>query len=153
MDHLPKVNDPHESIDIPYLGGKKYDGLDFGGYPERENWQITLLVTGNLQRRTVVEAAQFLQTWLYFGMLHEALKLAEDNRIDLKDFIRIDDKSLQKFITTRQLPELLQNWHQRVKQIQDVSAYYERFRACMNHSCGVWRDLMESSAMRRHYNC
>src|SRR5436190_19748733 len=29
--------------------------------------------------------------------------------------------------------------------MQDVSAYYERFRASMSLSCGVWRNLMESS--------
>src|SRR5436190_12720401 len=121
MDHLPKVKDRHEPIDIPYLGGEKYDGLDFGRYPGRQNWQISLLIDGDLQGRTALEAAQFLQTWLYFGMLHEALHLTEDDVIDLKDFIRIDDKSRQKFITTHQLPEHLLNWQQQVKQMQDVS--------------------------------
>ena len=146
MDHLPQVNDPYAPLDIPYLGGRQYDCLNFSGYPTRQKWQINRLVNGDLQGRTDTEAAQFLQTWLYFGMLHEALQLDEDDRIDLNGFVRTDAKSQKKFITTHQLPELLHKWRLRVKERQDVKAYYERFRDCMNISCNMWRDLMEASA-------
>jgi hypothetical protein len=146
VDHLPNVKDPYEPIDIPYLGGEEYDGRDFDGYPARQNRQINLLVEGDLQGQTAVEAGQFLQTWLYFGMLDGALRLAEDDCIELKDFIRIDTKTQQRFITTHQLPELLRSLYKRVKQTHDVSAYYERFRGCMNLLYEVWRDLMKSSS-------
>ncbi|KAK4951156.1 hypothetical protein LTR66_013862 [Elasticomyces elasticus] len=135
MDHLPTVVNSYDPIAIPYLGGNEYNGLDFGGYPERQNWQISALLDGDLQGRTHVEAAQYLQTWLYFGMLHEALRLFEDNHIQLSIFIRIDDQSHQKFITMHQLPRLLQTWHQRVKQMQNVKIYYERLRNCIKIAC------------------
>ncbi|KAK4951667.1 hypothetical protein LTR66_013831 [Elasticomyces elasticus] len=64
MDHLPTVVNSYDPIAIPYLGGNEYDGLDFGGYPERQNWQISALLGGDLQGRTRVEAARYLQTWL-----------------------------------------------------------------------------------------
>src|SRR5215471_17037450 len=117
MDHLPPVEDPYKPIRVPYLGGKEYDGLDFGRYPLRQNLQVDLLVSGNLQGHTAIEASQFLQTWLYFGMLHEALRLVEFDRVNLNGFIGSDEKSQIRFITTHQLPELLRNWHQRVKQM------------------------------------
>lgn len=155
MDHLPTVSTPYQPVSIPYLGGDEYDGLDFAGYPTRQHWQIEYLLQGdvhkgNLQRddlqpRTLVEAAQFLQTWLYFGMLHEALILLGDDRPHLRDFVRVGDDSQQEYITTWLLPELLRNLQQQIKQRQDVTEYYERFRSCMNISCGVWRDLMETS--------
>ncbi|KAK5011676.1 hypothetical protein LTR28_009141 [Elasticomyces elasticus] len=148
MDHLPAVVNPHDPITIPYLGGNEYDGLDFGGYPKRQNWQINALLDGDLQGRTHVKAAQFLQTWLYFGMLHVALRLSEDDQIHLGIFIRIDGRSRQKFITTHQLPHLLQTWHQRVKQMKNVEIYYKRFHECMEIVCGVWRDLMKTSSDR-----
>ena len=145
MDHLPEVVDPFEPIYIPYLGGELYDGLDFAGYPARQNWQIDLLVGEDRQGRTSLEAAQFLQTWLYFGMLYEALRINEDDCMDLETFVRIDSDSHYKFITTRRLPELMRNWHRRIKNIHDYREYYNRFRDCMRLGCGVWRDLMEKS--------
>ena len=145
MDHLPSVVSPFDPILIPYLDGEEYDGLDFSGYPSRQSWQVNLLAKGFPQGRTALEGAQFLQAWLYFGMLHEALRLVEDDRIPLQAFIRFDEGLQRKYITTSQLLELLRNWHHRVKQMPDSSAYYERFRACMQRSCEVWRDLMESS--------
>lgn len=145
MDHLPAVADPHEPIYVPYLGGLEYDGLEFCGYPTRQAWEVSRLLEGDLQGRTATEAAQFLQTWLYFGMLHESLSLDIDDRFQLGDFVRFDEERQEKLISTRPLPELMKSWRQRVKQMNDTKAYYQLFRKAMDMSCSVWRDLMVAS--------
>jgi len=78
-------------------------------------------------------------------MLHESLSLVEDDRFQLGNFVRVDEKMQNKFISTHSLPQLMEAWHQRVKQMDDTKAYYQRFRKAMDVSCGVWRDLMMAS--------
>lgn len=145
MDHLPVVTNPYEPIDILYLGGKEYDGHSFVEYPERQCWHVNNLLQGDLQGRTTIEAAQFFQTWLYFGMLHEALSSNEGERVQLADFVRIDERSKQNFITTKRLPQLMESWQHRIKDMADAKTYYDRFRNSMRVACGAWRDLMEAS--------
>jgi hypothetical protein len=148
MDHLPSLLDPYEPIVIPYLGRKEYDGFKFAGFPTRQGWDIDLLSAGDLQGRTIVEAAQFLQTWLYFGMLYETLKVREDDHdppLLIDDFLRVDEKSKKVIITTAVLPTRLESLFSELKQLPDTKEYYQRFRSCMDLACGVWRDIMHSS--------
>jgi len=73
--------------------------------------------------------------------------LLDDDRPRLRDFLRVGNDSQEEYITTWLLPELLRNLQQQVKQRQDVTRYYQRFRSCINITYGgVWRDLMETSA-------
>jgi hypothetical protein len=156
MDHLPRVSNPHEPIDIPYLGGPLYDGRDFEAYPASQQWDIERLQDGDLQGRSSAEAAQFLQSWLYFGMLYEAFRLVESDHVNLTEFLRTDELSQKKYIwcvTTARLPGLFRTWHQRVMQVPNITEsherdrfhYYTRFRNCMELACDVWRHLMKQS--------
>jgi hypothetical protein len=148
MDHLPSVPEPYQPIEVPYLGGKKYDGLGFSGYPARQRWQVDVLLEGDLQGRTPTEAAQFLQTWLYFGMVREALAFNESDQISGDDFIRVNDSG-QGIISTRKLPELLTALVGKArvsKWRNEHTAYFERFRKCMALSCAVWRTLVKEDS-------
>lgn len=164
MEHLPPVANPYEPIQIPYLGGPEYDGLDFAGYPTRQNWDTDRLLVGDIQGRTAIEASQFLQTWLYFGMLHEAIRIEESDMADLSVFIRLDSETQRAFITTSSLNEIMSTWLQRLQAYPDAPdegqrknsvlsktkhapAYYQRFRATMQSACGVWRLLMQPPSL------
>lgn len=144
MDHLPSVLEPYQSIEIPYLGGKRYDGLDFLGYPARQHWQVDALLGGDLQGRTATEAAQFLQTWLYFGMIREALTFNECDSIPWDDFVRVN-QSGQSIISTKRLPDLLTALIAKLRAAKlqgEHVAYFKRFRNCMELSCRVWKTLV-----------
>jgi hypothetical protein len=160
MEHLPSLEQPYEPIQIPYLGGPIFDGGDFAGYPARQNWNTQLLLQGQLQGRTASEASQFLQTWLYFGMLNEALKLEESDIVDLSGFTRTDSVTGEQLITTAPLNVLMSEWYQRIQAYPDVPdppnskksilsktklapIYYQRFRTNMKAACGIWRDLLQ----------
>lgn len=149
MEHLPSVSLPFEPILIPYLGGPLYDGLPYPDYPKRCGWDISSLLNGDLQGRTRDEASQFLQTWLYFGMLYEAFRLYSDH-LDQNDFIRVDTVPGMKYVTTAHLPKYFNVWLQRINQVQkedqfgERADYYARFRSCITIACRVWHDLMKN---------
>jgi hypothetical protein len=147
MDHLPSVLEPYQPIEVPYLGGKRYDGLDFLSYPTRQHWQVDALIKGDLQGRTPIEAAQFLQTWLYFGMIREALTFNEGDQILWDDFVRVN-KSGQNIISTSRLPDLLTALIAKLKAAKlqgGHRAYFERFRNCMERSCIVWKTFIQDT--------
>ena len=148
MDHLTSVSEPYQPIEVPYLGGKRYYGLDFLGYPARQHWQVDALIREDLQGRTPTEAAQFLQTWLYFGIICEALTSNEGDQIPWDDFDSVN-QSNQSIISTRGLPGLLTALIAKARAAKlrkEHAAYFERFRNCMELSCSVWKILMQEDA-------
>lgn len=148
MDHIYGILDPYEPIVIPYLGGQEYDGFEFARFPTRQGWDVDLLTAGDLQGRTIVEAAQFLQAWLYFGMLYETLKVCEDDHdppLLIDDFLRVDEVSQQVIVTTAVLPKHLESLFSELKQLLDTKKYYKRFRSCMALARGVYSNLLDSS--------
>ena len=104
MDHLPPLSNPHNVVEVPYLGGE-YDGQEFEAFPARQHWDLERLKRGDYQGRSIAAVARFLQTWLYFGMLQTVL----DIDIPTPDFVRVGDDG-GRFITTRLLRTYLQNW-------------------------------------------
>ena len=76
MNHLPDIrNSSCPLLEVPCIA-TPYDGLSFAEYPLREGWDKALFVRSDFTNngsRTVEEAAAFLQTWLYFGTIHEVL--------------------------------------------------------------------------------
>jgi hypothetical protein len=140
MDHLHEAPDPYERIVIPYLGGKVGDVFEFARFPTEQGWDVDLLTAGDLQGHTIVEATQFLQTQLYFGMLYETSKVREDEHdsvVLIDDFFRVDGKSNMVILTTVLLPKHLENVILKVKRLPDTTKYYKRFRSCMDLACGV----------------
>ncbi len=58
---------------IPYVCSKAWDRLPFLEYMERENWnEAQLIGMDDSHQRNEAEILDFLQTWLFFGLLSEA---------------------------------------------------------------------------------
>jgi hypothetical protein len=111
MEHLPPVADPYCPIFAPYVGHCDYDGLGFAGYPSRMRCDVDRLLKGDFQRSSPANVAGFLQTWLYFGLMHEVLNV----EIRTANFIRIDGSG-EKWLTTEKLPGYLQVFRQQIEQ-------------------------------------
>lgn len=74
MDHIEQVQDPTDGpLQIPCLSPQPYDQLDYMSYPERAGWDKSRLWRGDFSQHPPRETAAFLQNWLYFGVLWEAL--------------------------------------------------------------------------------
>lgn len=97
MDHLPTPPKPaHASLRIPYLHGPVYDNLGFADYPERMGWDGSKLCyrgPRSLTGRPRSEEEAFLQSWLYFGVLLDALKVC-GVPVHVADFLCDGDGSL-----------------------------------------------------------
>jgi hypothetical protein len=113
MEHLPPAVDPYSPVLVPYIGESEYDNLDFAGYPRRSKIDIDLLLVGDFQGFSSRRLAAFLQTWLFFGLMHEILSMD----IQTKEFIRTN-KSGQIWITTEKLPGYLQAFRRQVLEIK-----------------------------------
>ncbi len=143
MDHFPPVSNPHNPVEIPYLGGE-YDGDDFKSYPAQQHWHLANLQAGELQGRTPAEAGSFLQAWLYFGLLQEVLGI----KIVTTAFVRVD-ASRKSFITTRKLQAYLHTWKSHIDQERKSASddvlkkRNQRAVACLNHAYNVWFNFDE----------
>ncbi|KAF4632702.1 hypothetical protein G7Y89_g5424 [Cudoniella acicularis] len=148
MEHLPPVSDPYEPILIPYIGDCEYDGLDFAGYPSRRGWDIDRLLIGDFQETPTANAAAFLQTWLFFGLMHEIFAV----KIRSADFIRIG-VSGKKWITTKKLPDYLQAFRRQIEHDKEVpnsakitQSRNDKIYECFNLSCAVWQSFEKLEA-------
>ena len=141
MDHFPPVSNPYNTVQIPYLGGE-YDGEGFAGYPARQRWDLGKLQAGDLQGRTMAEAGAFLQTWLYFGMMHGVLGV----HMRTTDFVRVGDFK-KRFVTTHRLRRYLQAWKSQVDQERTTGTddvlvnRNKRAVACLTDAYNFWFTL------------
>src|SRR5271156_4282087 len=110
MEHLPPVASPHQPILVPYIGDCEYDGLDFAGYPSRKGYDVDRLLKSDFQGSSPRSVAAFLQTWLFFGLMHEILNV----EIRTADFVRIDGSG-ERWLTTKKLPGYLQIFRQKIE--------------------------------------
>jgi hypothetical protein len=104
MEHLPPVSKPFEPILVPYVGDREYDGLDFAAYPARRGFDLNRLLEGDFDCHSSDEIASFLQTWLFFGLIHAVLGVT----VNSSDFVRTDAHGM-RWMTTEKLPEVLHN--------------------------------------------
>src|SRR5438046_415828 len=79
MDHLPLPIDDlaHLPVEVPFLCNERftYDDLGFLTYPRRAGVDIEQLRGEKLDLLALHNAAPFLQTWLWFGLLGETLQI------------------------------------------------------------------------------
>lgn len=151
MDHIPQFIAPdHELPKVLYRGGSEpYDGNGFKKYPERRGWSLEALelgfrmgsaqalletprerVSGENSIQDPKEYAQLLQSWWYFGMLHEVL--GESFR--LEDFIQDSTVPGEQVVTTARLGKLLQAWwgQMRITNRDDALANLNKAQECIN---------------------
>jgi hypothetical protein len=118
MDHLQVVKDPaFPPIEVPYLCTEEYDGLEWESYPERQGWHMNHLVNADFSGKPTKETAAMLQTWLYFGVLQETLRIT----IDMKDWVCENERG-QRVINSTSLPQRLEDWENSVLSLPKESA-------------------------------
>ena len=144
MDHLPTPSNflTNERTIVPYVCMKDYDGGPFLTYPIREGVTHALPPDGNIpggspyhlhEKRYPTpkqEQEDFLQRWLFFGLIHEIL----GDRCRPEELIRtieIDDDQTS-IVSTSGLVEILDSW------VADIHAgignprhHYEHIAECL----------------------
>ena len=150
MEHLPKPTGQTKSLfpAIPYLCENRYDGGPFLNYPHRlgvPNLEIDGTFSPNptlsSASQELLAAAQpaalekFLQTWLFFGLLHEILGGSYRH----EDFVTtVSNGEVEKIVvTTADLLSRLEEWEANIT--QDKGSLYEHIANCLRltHACLV----------------
>jgi hypothetical protein len=117
MEHLPQ-GISSRAPRVPYVAHPPYDRLRFETFPNRVGWRIAddgtaewvNDDTGGPQNATISRFAQFVQSWLYFGLLEEVL--GDDPDFNVNDFI--EGGGFNPRVTTKNLRIYLDNWNLRV---------------------------------------
>lgn len=114
MDHIPTCSDDlaHPILKVPYFenGASKYDDLGFLNFPLRAGIDQHLLSDDREPNLKLVNAAPFLQAWLWFGLLGEALQVgSRDTEAPKRASSRLFISAIagQTFVSTRRLQEVI----------------------------------------------
>jgi hypothetical protein len=91
---------------IPLVAQSQYDNLEYDGYQTRCGFDLTRLYNRDFTQHPPDKTASFLQTWLFFGSLHEILSL--DHPVDLDQFVERDHLGFR--ISTRTLETCITTW-------------------------------------------
>lgn len=143
MEHLPPVAKPYEPISVPFIA-EEYDGGDFAEYPNRRGLDLERLTKGDFQNLSSDQVASFLQTWLYFGLIHGILGV----NFKTEDLVRVDDEG-KKWLTTAKLPKCLHEIAYLVKKEKEMPEYTEqyvktrngRINKCLRLGLDVWEEF------------
>lgn len=147
MEHLLFGGDAAPVV-ASYAGGQSWDGGDFATYPKRQGWDDSLWQWNHdtdelpLQGRSYDEAAAFLQSWLFFGLLETVLGF----KVDPEEFLCEVNKdgSLQKVITTTKLATHLETFN------RDLKFWSAQERARREDI--IWDALSEASVVNDSWN-
>ena len=162
MEHLPISKEPfrftHEPI--PYVCRVIYDNGDFLTYPMRIEALPALSAGGTspgflsdrysrfLRSMSKQEIEPILQTWLFFGLLHEIL----GNLYRHEDFIRDteDADGHRKVLNTSTLVGLLDQWVVQIQSKTIERPSYDHIAECLRLCWGVLYAVPEdfSQAMK-----
>jgi hypothetical protein len=143
MEHLPPVDNPYEPVFVPFIADQ-YDGLDFIGYPVRRGLDLDRLTKGDFQNLSSDQVASFLQTWLYFGLLHGILGI----NFPAENFIRVDESG-KKWLTTEKLPKVLRGIRYLMNKEKEMPYYTDEYvkthndmlNKCFRHCHDVWEEF------------
>ncbi|KAK5292573.1 hypothetical protein LTR99_010321 [Exophiala xenobiotica] len=123
MDHLPSVTNPaFPPHQIPYLRTDnspvlEYDNQGFSDFPFRAGFDKTSLFEGRLRTDLAQQdqsVAQFVQQWLYFGLLSAGMSHTFAMTDLLQDFTQMSPETGGRVITTRHLDRYLVQWRDRL---------------------------------------
>ena len=143
MEHLPPVVKPYEPISVPFIADE-YDGGDFAEYANRRGLDLERLTKGDFQNLTSDQVASFLQTWLYFGLLHGILGV----NFNTEEFVRIDEEG-NKWLTTAKLPVYLYRAADLIRKAKGMPEYTEEhvktrnshIHKCLRLSKDIWEEF------------
>ena len=125
MDHLPQVHDPA----LPPLkvlclcDPTDYDKRGFLEYPKRSGWSFDrsrgpVKISNEGVPPPPEEVAAFLQVWLFFGLLHDVLKLG-GVEVDLDECSRWEGD--RRLVSTLCLRKYLDEWASREGNLSPVT--------------------------------
>ncbi|KAL4878177.1 hypothetical protein BJY04DRAFT_196396 [Aspergillus karnatakaensis] len=129
MEHLPLPAGAKHFIVAPYEAPTSawYDNKGFLGFPARRNWTEVQLRGGDdrlkddyldedgfKNKGTDQEVEQFFQTWLFFGLIIDVLKLGGVTACT-EDFLKDRGKTKARIVDTCDLPSLLVKWEAGIK--------------------------------------
>ena len=115
MDHIPLCSDDlqHSPIEVPHLCNSKfcYDDLGFHTYPHRVGVDTASLAEDTFSL-ALKNSAPFLQAWLWFGLLGEALRVGSGEATAPKHtswrlFVKTLDDG--EYLSTSRLKDVLSN--------------------------------------------
>ena len=138
MDHFPPLLNPYDPVLVPYLGGS-YDNGDFIGFADRARINIEILQTSTTTSEVARQkAASFLQAWLFFGLIQQALQL---NLVTSDFLIKVPDSNAR--VTTEKLKSYLHRWkvdHDEAKKdSQKLEERKTKTIEVLNYAHDVWR--------------
>lgn len=109
MDHIPRpYNAVGAPFEFPHLSIEQYDRGSFLTYPNRKGVESPSAISPGSD--TATSWAAFLQTWLFFGLLHEFL---EDDYTNDNDWTCVNDAQ-QIILCTRNLAAVISHhWKER----------------------------------------
>jgi hypothetical protein len=91
---------------VPQVTLEAYDGLEFATYPRRKGFDADRLRKSDYSQHPMEQTASFLQSWLFFGVLHGAFSL--ETPINLDQFEKHDQQGPR--ICTRTLENCIKTW-------------------------------------------
>lgn len=78
MDFIPRVQNPvHPQLEVPWFvrDGEEYVPGDFEAWPPKRGFNPKALKDGDFGGKSWSEVVSFVQSWAYFGMLVEVLRV------------------------------------------------------------------------------
>ncbi|CUS13589.1 unnamed protein product [Tuber aestivum] len=158
--NLPDVLQPGTPLpEIPSLcEPNSYDKEGFFDFPTRRGWYIDFAESSGPQRinrdevPSAADKGAFLQSWLFFGMMYEVLRLL-NVEVDLEDFVVRDGDGTRRCITTYPLRRYFADCTQRERAgsripgdspLTDISKILRRVDSTIRRysdtlSSGTWR--------------
>ena len=167
MDHLLLPEGAKSWIKVPYDAKEEHYyekfGYGFEKYPERRKWSDGDVMGQTTEARnrsdepgdsqpdvkddrTPPSVEQFFQTWLFFGLIIEVLRLSKI-KVTTNDLLLplAESKEKSHIVTTECLPSLIVQWRDNYESTRDTSpfevamTFFERVRTILDFYCAGGR--------------
>lgn len=135
MDSFFPLSNPGNHLEIALFGNEIYDNLGFYSYPLRRNWEPrNHSLTGDYQPRTSIDAASFVQAWLFFGTISEVTGIP----VRGTSFLRVSESDGEQrlVVTTKSLQFYIDTWGVNTtsgaKSERQVREFRKRSKNCLD---------------------
>ncbi|KAI1090445.1 hypothetical protein F5B19DRAFT_463088 [Rostrohypoxylon terebratum] len=146
MDHILLCSDHLRCppIEVEYLcdgTNFMYDFRDFHDYPARAGVDTMLLGNDQLPSMALKDSAPFVQAWLWFGLLSEALIFHPTTELEVFPQLFLKTKGTQKYLCTIRLSEM-------IRETKASKALYsldmERLYSCIQNALDFGQKILSS---------
>ncbi|KAL4913025.1 hypothetical protein BDW62DRAFT_220917 [Aspergillus aurantiobrunneus] len=121
MEHLPLPSGVSPFIVAPYEAPNKYwyGNEGFLSFSASRNWTEAQLRDGFKAKAKTENVEQFFQTWLFFGLVIDVLKVGGVVACT-EDFLKNQGATKARIVDTNKLPEMLVDWENGMKEGRDL---------------------------------